>query len=282
MQKQTVFKTILQCLGLIFLLSALGAYFFFATKLWEDGRKKEVCRNIKVVILDSAKNRFIDKDDIINVMEGYMGPLIGKNSSKISLSLIEELLNKKSVVKKVDASITLDGKMMVSITQRRPILRVETKNGGFYIDDSQYIFPLIENFTSYVPIVSGNIPLNLYEGYRGKATKENISWTEQIYNLAKYLDENPFWNAQIEQIYIQQNGDLLLCPRVGSQKIIFGDLQNIDEKLEKLQAFYQNVIPTEGWEKYSTINLKYKKQIVCTTKKGESIKQNVKKEENII
>jgi cell division protein FtsQ len=40
----------------------------------------------------------------------------------------------------------------------------------------------------------------------------------------------------------------------------------LDVKLENLKLFYQKALPKVGWERYSSINLKYKNQIVCTIK----------------
>ena len=76
----------------------------------------------------------------------------------------------------------------------------------------------------------------------------------------------------IEQIYIAENGDIILCPQVGNLEVIFGDLNNIEEKFHRLLAFYKNIAPHEGWGKYSTVNLKYRKQIVCKLNKKSKAK----------
>jgi cell division protein FtsQ len=68
------------------------------------------------------------------------------------------------------------------------------------------------------------------------------------------------------QIYVDENGELLLIPRVGDQKIVFGKTDNIIKKFDKLSLFYRKGIVGNGWKKYSTINLKFKNQIVCTKK----------------
>lgn len=266
-----MFRKILIFLGYTILLAALGGYFFFGTMLEKQGKTKEICRTIKVTLLDSSQNRFVTSDEVIEIIEGFMGETVGKKNGDININLIEELLNKRSAIKMAQVSLTRRGKMSINITQRRPVLRIQTENGGFYVDQTEYIFPLIDNFTSYVPIVSGNIPIIINSEHRGKALEDKENWVSAILYLGTFLDSNPFWNAQIEQIYVDTNGDILLCPRIGSHKIIFGDLNDIEEKFNKLYAFYKNVIPQEGWEKYSTVNLKYKNQIVCKLNKVNKI-----------
>jgi cell division protein FtsQ len=67
----------------------------------------------------------------------------------------------------------------------------------------------------------------------------------------------------IEQIYVSNTGEFTLIPKVGDQKILFGNYTNVKDKLENLKIFYQEGMPYEGWQKYRTINLKYKGQVVC-------------------
>jgi cell division protein FtsQ len=47
---------------------------------------------------------------------------------------------------------------------------------------------------------------------------------------------------------------------------VFGTGDDIEIKFEKLMLFYKEGLSRVGWDKYSTINLKYKNQIVCTKK----------------
>lgn len=262
-----MFRKILTYLGYTILLGALGGYFFFANMIEQKGKSKEVCKEIKITLVDSAKNRFVTAQEILQILDGFMGKTVGKQNKTINLNLIEELLQKRSAIKDAQVHLTREGKMFIDITQRRPVLRIQTENGGFYVDDTEYIFPLVETFTSYVPIVSGHIPLIINSEHRGKALEDDKNWMSRILEMGAFLDKNPFWSAQIEQIYVDSNGDILLYPRVGNQKIIFGDLKDIEEKFGKLQAFYKTVVQEEGWDKYSSVNLKYKNQIVCKLNK---------------
>lgn len=265
-------KKVLIYIAAALALCAIGAYFFFAQKLYSTNMPKQQCKSIEVILLDSLHNRFVTKSEVVEIMDGFMGPSIGKSVGEIDLNLIEKLLDKRSAIKVSQASITRDGKLRIDITQRKPVLRIQTENGGFYVDEEQYIFPLVPTFTSYVPVVSGKIPLAIDAQYRGKAHDDKENWMERIMLLGSYMSNDPFWNAQIEQIYIDNNGDVILSPRVGNHKIIFGDLKDISTKFNKLYTFYKNVVPAEGWDKYSTVNLKYKDQIVCKLKKKNNKK----------
>ncbi len=262
-----MFKKILISIVVVLILGAVGTYFFFAEKLYRANAPAQLCREINITLLDSASNRFVTPDEVLEIMDGFMGNNIGKSVEDVDLNLIEQLLDKRSAIKKSQASITIGGTLNINITQRKPVLRIQTANGGFYVDETEYIFPLVTTFASYVPIVNGHIPFNLNAGHRGTALEDDGNWMEQILQLGNYMSNDPFWSAQIEQVYVEQNGDIVLVPRVGNHKIIFGDLKDIDTKFDKLYTFYKNIAPAQGWEKYSSVNLKYKDQIVCKIKK---------------
>ena len=93
----------------------------------------------------------------------------------------------------------------------------------------------------------------------------------KLINFVKYIEKDSFWGAEIVQIVAStmSSGDLELelIPRTGSHVVEFGqvgDKEEIEQKLDKLLAFYQNGLTNLGWDSFSTISIKYKGQVVCT------------------
>jgi cell division protein FtsQ len=83
----------------------------------------------------------------------------------------------------------------------------------------------------------------------------------QTYRLIKKVKQ---YFELIKQIDVDEKGDLFIIPRIGQHEIAFGKPDNIESKFKKLMAFYEHIIPNAGWDMYSTINLQYTDQIVCT------------------
>lgn len=267
-----MFRKILISFAVILVLGAIGAYFFFAQKLYSTNMPAALCREVNITLLDSAQNRFVTKNEVLEIIEGFAGKSIGQPVGEINTHLIEKLLDQRNAIRESQVSITREGRLQINITQRKPVLRIQGENGGFYVDETQYIFPLVPTFTSYVPIVSGHIPFTLNADHRGMALEDDGNWMGKVLELGNYMSNDPFWSAQIEHIYVEANGDIILTPRVGEHKIIFGDLNDIDTKFNKLYTFYKNIVPAEGWEKYSSVNLKYKDQIICKLNKKKNNK----------
>ena len=84
-----------------------------------------------------------------------------------------------------------------------------------------------------------------------------------IYYLVDYINDDSFWSAQIDQIFVDKDDKIDLIPRVGNHVIHLGTAENYEGKLRNLKAFYDKVLPEIGWNKYSKINLEFKDQIVC-------------------
>ncbi len=260
-------RKIIISLGYTILCLIFALYFVFGYRLRQEDKKAEICKHIKIRILDSAENRFVTPMDVMAMIQAEQLSPLNQNIHSIDINKIEKLLSNKGAIKESNVAYSNDGTLHVDVTQRKPVLRIQTSDGGFYIDNEQYIFPLSESFTSYVPVVTGNIPIKLAKGYRGKIEKEGSAWLKNIMKLGAHINESEFLNAQIQEINVEANQDISLYTRVGNQVLLFGELDRMSEKFDKLEQFYANIIPVYGWEKYSKVNLKYNGQIVCTKRR---------------
>ena len=276
-----MFKKIAIYTGYLLLVGALIAYFILSTKLERSGSAKVICKRVDISILDSSVNQFVSIEEIGELIR-EQGITAGESKIKhINLHQLEQILNNRTAVKVSQINYNGAGVMMVRVEQRRPVLRIETVNGGFYIDDSGYIFPLVKSFTSFVPVVTGHIPLSVAPGYRGRL-KENKEWSDQMVFLGNFIDQHELFDAQIEQIDVYEKGNLYIIPRVGQHLIVFGKPDNVEAKFKKLMAFYEHIVPNAGWDKYSLISLQYENQIVCTKREGiKENKINIEKNLNI-
>ena len=82
--------------------------------------------------------------------------------------------------------------------------------------------------------------------------------------LAGNISKFPFAEALTGEIYRNSKGEYDLVPAFGCDFIRLGDTSELEDKLENLIAFYKKAYVYEGWDKYKSLNLKYKNQIICT------------------
>ena len=77
------------------------------------------------------------------------------------------------------------------------------------------------------------------------------------------MEGDTLWREQIEQLYVNQQNEIEMVPRVGNHKIVLGGADSLETKFMNLLAFYKKAIPAVGWDAYKTINIKYANQVVC-------------------
>ena len=209
-----------------------------------------ICNDIRIDIMDDAEFHYLKEKEIINsIVKAGLSP-IGKDLATINTAEIVEKLKENRFIKRSECFKTVDGIVRIKVYQRIPVLRVFSTKGNYYIDNEGEKIPVPENFAAYVPLASGYI--------------DDEYAKNQLYEFAMFLMQDKFWNSQIKQIYVAQNGDVELTPAVGKHQIILGKIENYKENLEKLQLFYEKGLSKMGWNKYSVINLKFKNQVVCT------------------
>ena len=213
------------------------------------------------------QNSFVTKADVRSYLDREYGNYIGIVVDSIDLTRIEDIIDGRSAVLKSQAYVTRDGILHVDVTQRKPVVRFQKKDGGFYADADGYIFPLQRTYASHVQIIDGNIPLAANSGYKGaiEDPKEK-EWFRNVMNVVNYIEKSKTWKDKIVQISVDAKKDLILIPREGNEMFLFGQPTDIEDKFRKMENYYTHIIPAKGEGHYRTVDLKYKGQIVCKEK----------------
>jgi cell division protein FtsQ len=203
------------------------------------------------VVFENGENLFVSYETVnkllIQNLEAY------KNQSKenINLNNLEEFLQRNQMIENAEIFLTLSGDLGAIITQRTPVLRVANESETYYYDKLGAKMPLSDNYSARVPITTDAIS--------GQGNTDIITLSNTIRN-------DDFLQKQIIGIKLvegEKKDQFELKTRVGDQKIIFGDLSRIQEKIAKLKVFYQKIMLDSTITDYKTINLKFYNQIVC-------------------
>ena len=224
------------------------------------------CGGVVIDISDSSDYHFVTKKQLLNLAYGNSNRIAGKPVREVSASAIESRINGLRELKKAEVYITIDGLVHIYVEQRTPIMRVLPGDGGdFFVDEDGVVVRRRNLYNPRLHIVEGNVNISssMLNGISVTDTSIKHSILKDIYPLVNYINDDKFWAAQIDQIYIDSNDEIDLIPRAGNQLIHIGSVENYEGKLRNLEAFYDEVLPEVGWNKYSVINLEFKDQIVC-------------------
>jgi len=244
-------RKILKITAIVCLFLLATAYFTGSALLVRQHEPQIVCTHIRIDIADSSVNRLVLPQDIYVVLEKNRIMPPGMKLADINLHQLEQLLLKENGIKECHVYTRIDGELSMEISLRTPLMRLETTEGGYYLDDSGALFPVTPYRTAYVPVVSGNIPIKQEE------------WLAQLYDFGCYIRGHRFWNAQIEQLYVHEPHNIEIIQRIGHQTVMMGDLSLFEYKLQKLYTFYRTVAAAQGWDRYSLIDIRFGDQIVC-------------------
>ena len=236
---------------LLFLL-LITAYLVVSVTVLNAKPVQQICKGMELVIKDSIDHGFITQKEILSLLNNKKLSPIGKEIAGINTRQLEDELSLHPLVDNVECFHTPGGRIAIEITQRLPILRVMAANGeNYYIDDKAQTMP-IPNSAANVAIVTGYVD-------KAFACKE-------LYEFGMFLQNNPLWQAQIQQINVTPAKELELVPRVGDHIIFLGKPGNYKNKFERLKTFYKKGLNEIGWNKYSRISLEFNNQIICTKK----------------
>ena len=213
------------------------------------------CSDVQVSFL---KNELIQvkKEEIVRLIHNADKQLMGKELREINADIIEKDIEKHPAIDKAEVykiistdSSSYRGILGVRIKHREPVVRIMSVNARYYLDKTGEKIPFSSNYTANVLVVTGDF-------------SEEYARSELL-PFVMYLNSNPFWRAQIEQIHVENDGGIVLTPLVGDQIIEMGSIQGYPEKLRNLKAFYQQIMARNNWDKYNKISLKYKNQIIA-------------------
>ena len=230
--------------------AALLIYFPVILAFVSADKHKTPCRGIASEISDSVANRFITSEEVrLLVLEKYPD-ILGTPLDRINTEEMEHFFEKYPAIDNCEVYYSIGGVLHVDIKQKEPVLRVFDRNGSYYLDEDGNKMPLSTKYTAHVLVANGHI--------------EKLKNKKDLFELAMFINDDPFWRSQIEQIYVDRKGEFNLIPRVGDHTVVFGSLDRMETKFRNLKALYRDGWDAREWNLYNKVNLKYNGQVICT------------------
>ncbi|HIY76342.1 MAG TPA: cell division protein FtsQ [Candidatus Sphingobacterium stercorigallinarum] len=221
----------------------------------------QYCTSLRVVV--QGRETFIDQQDVSSMIEENFGQVIGQPLHELPAQQIESELKQSPYVAKADVFMDMDGVLQVTIQQREVIVRIINQQGDeFYVDGEGKKIPVTLKYVPHVMVANGFIA----EGYQTPLEPVETELVKDLVKIVKWTADDELWKNQIVQLYVNQDRDIEIVPRVGQQQLILGSADSLAHKLERLEKFYTHILPRVGTEAYSSVNVKYGGQIVCERK----------------
>ena len=231
----------------------IAAYLILAvTAFNKPAERATVCSEVKIDIDDEMPDGFLNANEIKKILEKQQLYPLAKPMMAVNARDIEETLRKNPFVQQAECYKAQNGHVCISLKQRMPIMHVMADNGdNYYVDIHGSILPETR-FASDLLVTTGHI------------TKKYAQKT--LTPVVNEIVRDKFWQSQIVQIQVLDDGSLEVVPRVGDHVVYLGAPTDIARKLERLRKFYLYGLNQAGWNKYAYISVEFDNQIICKKK----------------
>ncbi|MBS1599673.1 MAG: FtsQ-type POTRA domain-containing protein [Bacteroidetes bacterium] len=229
-------------------------------------KNSKTCKRYSIAINEKGRAVFIDQKMVANILTANGSEkIVGKELITFDLRKLEDRLKKNAWIK--DAQLFFDNNqtLRINITERVPVARIFTTGGlSFYIDSSCAQLPLAGAVPLRLPVFT-NFPRE-----KIKLSGQDSLLSDQVRKLSTYINKDPFWMSDIEQVNITPDKKFQIVPLIGNHIVEFGDGEDYEKKFHRLFVFYKEVLSKTGFDRYSRIDVEYKGQVIGT-KKGSNI-----------
>lgn len=251
---------------LIPVVAVLSLVAVVSVLLYVNGEQEKIsCREIEVNFIRKGQGALVSEAEVRQLVTSLCNRG-GNGAAGLSTAELEKALEDIPSVKNAEVYRRINGVVGIEIEQRVPVCRIHDLSGSqYYLDENGEPFPTNEHYTARVPLVNGNLyePYQMRRGKMDSDTIRAISKLDDVSALFRSIRKDPFRSALVEQVWIAENGDFEIVPKIDDHLILFGDTTEMDGKFNKLRIFYEEGLNTKGWNLYKTVNLKYKNQIIC-------------------
>ncbi len=262
--KRTIQKFLI---ALVWMAAGSGMLVLLVAAVGKQNR--QTCQGYAISVKGNDKHVFINEKEILSIVKtANNGSIKGKALSGFKMKKMESLLEANKWI--LDAELYFDNQniLQIAVAERSPVARVFTKSGySFYIDSTGTRIPLSTHYTARVPVFTG-FPESK------KSSKADSVLMSQIKNAAIFIDNHPFWKAQVSQVDITDDRQFEMIPVIGNHIVLLGDGENLEKKFHRLFVYYKQVAGKKGFDTYESLNVQFDGQVIGT-RMGAGLPTNV-------
>ena len=214
--------------------------------------------DVKIEITKSPDKKYLlSKKDIRAKLKAELGyDITLANLGQLDLYYLESFLDSDERINKSNLFIDKNNRLHIKVEQRRPIVRIQVSEGkDFYLDYNGDRIPVTETFR--VPVVTGHV-----DGYAMNYKMQEDNNLKELWELSQRIYDNDFLRVLVEQIDMNEKGDMTIVPKFPQSKIVVGDGLDIDGKLMRITDYYKGLKKAGFSKDRNEIDVQFDGQIV--------------------
>lgn len=219
---------------------------------------KRQCSKVEVVVHTQNESVVLPQADVERLLSDAGVETVGARIKEVDLPAITALLKENPYVKEINFVHFAGSRLVIDYELRTLLLHVFTADGEqYFVDNEGNLVPYTPKMKDYIAVANGSLHQHYKKG--AQAGKE----LAPVVELAKMLDSDEFCKAQFRQIYRRQDGGLEIVSTIGNQVVLFGTMENAEEKLDNLKTVYQQGLNRKGYDTYAYLDARFKNRIIA-------------------
>ncbi len=202
-----------------------------------------------ITIVDRAERQYVTEGELTSMLQADGLYPVGRQLNLVSLHQIEKAVVAHPMVRTAECYLTPRNEVRVRLTQRVPLLRVQTPVDAYFIDTDRRVMPARAVVQDKVLPVTGTVGVQMASG--------------PLADFAQWLQENPYWQQRVHHIRVESPQMVYLYQRGENMpRVAMGSMRGYEKKLAKLRVFNEHGAAATRDKNYIELDLRFKGQVI--------------------
>lgn len=238
----------------------LFAYLVIALTLSAGEADTDVCNGVHISVTgDNSGRQFVTAEELAHEIGDLPEKAKGVALASINTQEIRKSLLALDKVEDAQVIRMTDGTIQIKAQPIVPVARIFDNGKSYYINRIGKRVSANARYHKDVPIIEGHFD-----------PADTVFTPQSLLPLINYIAADSVWNSFISMVKVKSPTDIILVPNIREHVINIGAPNHFDDKFSRLKRFYTEVLPKQGWEKYDTLTLKWRGQLVASKRKRHS------------
>ena len=239
-------RVIWKCIGIgVTLLVMVGAVIWG----WWMTPLSVPCRTIEYTIEDEKERLYLTEKELDLLLRAEDLYPVGRQLNRIDLHRIEQAVARHPMVRTAECFTTPRNEVEVHLTQRIPLLRVQTDGESYLIDTDRRVMQARAAVKDRVLPVTGNVGQQMA--------------SKQMADFAEWLQDNSYWQERIHHLYVHSPQKVYVCLNDSARtRVVLGTMDDYDTKLAKLRTFLDNKESLPQDIQYTELDIRFHGQVI--------------------
>ena len=206
------------------------------------------CASLRYIIEDRQERMYLSEEELDQLLRTEHLYPVGQPTNILSLHRIEQTILHHPMVRTAECYMTPRQQMRIRLTQRVPLLRVQTPSESFLIDTDRRVMEARVAVKDSVLTAKGAVGVQIA--------------SNQLADFALWVQSHRYWREQIDYLYVQSPQMVYLYLKGERPRVVLGRISGYERKLRKLRTFLEESPEEVLTKEYKEYDVRFRGQVI--------------------